>query len=136
MSHAPAPALTVSHRLRPRARGQRGVLLLEVVLALAITATAGVATLGMISVTSLGARSAVDQTFATTLVTSQAEEIGAAVFVPTPGTYSSIPAPADWAVVNATTPFTGGDAAIQNVLITVMNGSEAVVSLEMVKVDR
>ncbi len=111
-----------SRRPRRNARGQLGILLLEVVLALAITATVGTATLGMISVSSIGARSAVDRTFASSLATSQAEEIGAAPFVATPGTYPSIPAPAGWSVTNATTAFTGGDAAIQEVLITVMNG--------------
>ncbi len=122
----------------PRAPGRnaRGFLLLESVFALAITATAGMAALGLISVSAMGSRSALDRTTASVLATSQAEEIRAAAFQPTPSQYPAIPAQNGFTVANETSPFTGGDEFIQNVLITVSKGGEVVLALEMVKVDR
>ncbi len=122
---------------RPAGAGrQRGFILLEVVVALGITASAGAATFSMVSVSSVGSRSTLDRTNASWMATSQAEEIRVATFVPTPGSYPSISVPAGFAVSNTTSAFVGGDDAIQNVLITVTRDGRSVLTLEMVKVDR
>ena len=121
---------------RDSRRRQRGLFLLEVVVALAITASAGAATLGMISVSAIGSLSALDRTTASVLATSQAEEIQVAPFVATPGEYPAVPSPPGFEVSNRTVPFPGGDEAIQTVYITVTKEGEPILTVEIVKVDR
>lgn len=132
----PGVALPACPGARDSRRRQRGLFLLEVVVALAITASAGAATLSMISVAAIGSSSTLERTTASILATSQAEEIQVAPFVATPGEYPAIPSPPGFGVSNRTSPFPGGDEAIQTVYITVTKDGEPILTVEIVKVDR
>lgn len=119
-----------------KARSQRGVMLVEAIVALAITATAGTASLGLISVTSLSHNQARSETTASWIATSQAEHIQAAPYVTTGGQYPAISTPSGFAVTNTTAEVVGGDAAIQLVEISVTRDGGEVMSIELVKVNR
>ena len=115
---------------------QRGFLLVEAAVAIGIVGTATLAALGFISTATGAMAHSANETTAAWVATSQAEYIGHAIFVPTPGQYPAVPAPGGFAVSNTTAPYPGGDNAIQAVTITVSYGGSQVISVEIVKVDR
>jgi len=117
-------------------RSQRGVILVEALVAIAIM---GSATTAMLTSLSSGAittsRTALRGT-ADWLATSEANLIQEAPFQATPGTYTNIAPPTDYVVTNATTPVIGGDAQIQTVTITISYQGLVLVTTEILKVDR
>ena len=115
---------------------QGGFMLVEAAVAIAIVGTATLTTLGFISTAAAAAAHSSSQTTAAWVATSQAEYIGQVPFAPTPGQYSSVPAPEDFVVSNTTAPFPGGNDAIQVVTITVSYQGSQVLSTEIVRVDR
>ena len=115
---------------------QGGFMLVEAAVAIAIVGTATLTTLGFISTAAAAAAHSSSQTTAAWVATSQAEYIGQAPFVPTPGQYSAVPAPEDFVVSNSAAPFPGGNDAIQVVTITVSYQGSQVLSTEIVRVDR
>jgi len=110
--------------------------MLEALAAIAVTATAGSASLMLISVAANSSASTTNEATAAWLASSQAEKIQAAVFVLTPGEYTGINTPTGFTVANSTANITGGDAAIQLVTIAVVKEGNEILSVEFVKVDR
>ena len=104
--------------------------------AIAVTASAGVAALSLVSISAATSNNTSAEATASWVASSQAEKIHAATYVLTPGQYASITAPTGFVVTNTTSAIVGGDPAIQLVSITVSKGGESVVSVDLVKVDR
>ncbi len=121
---------------RTSSGSQRGAIMLEALAAIAVTATAGSASLLLISVASTSTANSTAESTASWLASSQAEKIQAAVYVLTPGEYPGINAPTGFSVSNSTANVTGGDAAIQLVTVAVMKDGSEILSVEFVKVDR
>ncbi len=115
---------------------QRGTALVEAMAAIAITASAGVAALGLISISAASSSSVANEATASWIASSQAEKIQVSAFVLTPGVYEAITAPGGFAVTNTTSDILGGDPAIQLVTIAVTRAGKEIVSVELVKVDR
>ena len=115
---------------------QGGFLLVEAAVAIGIVGTATLATLGFISVAAVTVAHSSAETTAAWVATSQAEYIGLAPFIATPGQYGAVPAPDGFVVTNTTAPYPDGDGAIQTVTITVSYQGSQVLSTEIVKVDR
>ena len=104
--------------------------------AIAVTASAGVAALSLVSISAATSNDTSAEATASWVASSQAEKIQAATYVLTPGAYASITAPTGFVVSNTTSDILGGDPAIQLVSITVSKGGESIVSVDLVKVDR
>ncbi len=127
----PAPAQRHIQR-----RNQRGTALVEAMAAIAITASAGVAALSLVSISAATSRDVATGATAAWVAASQAEKIQVAAFLLTPGQYEAISAPNGFIVTNETSDILGGDSAIQLVTIAVTKAGEEIVSVELVKVDR
>ncbi len=104
--------------------------------AVAVTASAGVAALSLVSISAATSSNVASEATASWIASSQAEKIQVAPFVLTPGEYEAIAAPSGFAVTNTTSDILGGDPAIQLVTIAVTRAGEEIVSVELVKVDR
>lgn len=118
------------------ARSQRGFLMIETMLAVAIVGTAMLAVVSAFSTASRTSSFVEDTTTAEWLATSQIEVIRTTAFVLTPGTYPAVSAPAGFAVANTTSAITGGDQNIQTVTVTVTKAGEVVYTTSTVKVNR
>lgn len=125
-----------SNRISGRSSTRRGFMLLEAAVAIGIVGTATLAALGFVSTAAISTAQSSKETTASWIATSQAEYILEAPYVATGGQYVSVSVPSGFAVSNTTTPFTGGDSAIQNVIIGVSYQGEPAVSIEIVKVNR
>lgn len=115
---------------------QRGFMMIEMMLAVAIVGTAMFA---VVSAFSTSARSSVfvqETATAQWLATSQIEFIRTAEYVITPGTYTTVPSPAGYAVANATSAVSGGDSNIQTVTVTITKSGEVIFTTSTVKVNR
>ena len=117
-------------------RSQRGVILVEALVAIAIMGSATTATLTSLSSGAITTSRTALRATADWLATSEANLIQEAPFQATPGTYTNIAPPTDYVVTNATTPVTGGDALIQTVTITITYQGKVLLTTEILKVDR
>ncbi|MBI4307130.1 MAG: hypothetical protein HY678_12500 [Chloroflexi bacterium] len=115
---------------------QRGFIMVETVFAIAIIGTAVATAAGAMSVSAKVMERASVRTTAAWIAVSQAELIRDATYVATGGQYTLVPTPSGFTVSNATSAFPGGDAAIQNVTITVQRNGVTVLTSQIVKVDR
>jgi prepilin-type N-terminal cleavage/methylation domain-containing protein len=100
-------------------RSQRGVVLVEVLVAIAIMGSATTATLTSLSSGAITTNHTALRGTADWLVTSQANVIQESTFQATPGNYASIEVPTDYVISNTTSAVVGGDAQIQAVTITI-----------------
>lgn len=117
-------------------RSQRGFVLVEALVALAIMGSATAATLTSISTGALlTSRTALHGT-ADWLATSEANFVHEAPYQATPGTYANVTAPTDFIVANATSAIIGGDDQIQAVTITVTYQGLVLLTTEVLKVNR
>lgn len=121
---------------RTSSGSQRGIIMLEALAAIAVTATAGSASLMLISVAANSSTNATAESTASWLASSQAEKIQAAIYVFTPGVYPGINMPTGFTVSNSTANILGGDSAIQLVTVAVAKDGSEILSVEFVKVDR
>lgn len=124
------------HKHVAGARSQRGFMMIEMMLAVAIVGTAMFA---VVSAFSTSARASVfmqETATAQWLATSQIEFIRTAEYVNTPGTYENVPSPAGYTVANTTSTVTGGDSNIQTVTVTIAKSGEVVYTTSTVKVNR
>ncbi|NQW21577.1 MAG: type II secretion system protein [Chloroflexi bacterium] len=121
--------------LRPT-RSERGFVMIEMMLAVGILGTAMLAVVMSFSTASKTAAFIDDSATAEWVSTSQMELVRAAIFVPTPGTYSVVTAPTGFVVSNATSAIAGGDANIQIVTVTVTKDGATVFEASTVKVKR
>ena len=119
-----------------RRRNQRGTALVEAMAAIAITASAGVAALSLVSISAATSSDVASEATASWIAASQAEKIQAAAFVTTPGQYAAIAAPDEYVVSNVTSDVLSGEPAIQLVTIAVTRAGEEIVNVALVKVDR
>jgi len=118
------------------AHSQRGFVMIEMMLAVAIVGTAMLATVSAFSTASKTARFVQETTTAEWLATSQIELIRVATFQLTPGTYTTVPAPTGYSVANVTSGVAGGDSNIQIVTVTVSRGADDVYETSAMKVNR
>ena len=135
------PSLSIRAHNQPRtvdknAAGERGFVMIEMMLAVAIVGTAMLAVVTAFSTASKQAQFVDTAATAQWLATSQIELVRAATFVPTPGTYAVVTAPTGFAVTNATSAVTGGDTNIQIVTVTVTENGAAVFESSTMKVNR
>lgn len=121
---------------RRKAGKQRGFILAETLVAVAIIGTGILASMSALSTASLTTEKVKNDATASWIATSELELIKLSAFVPTPGTYTNITPPSGFTVQNTTSAFSGGDSFIQTVTVKVFNGSKELISIEMVKVDR
>ena len=117
-------------------RSQRGVVLVEALVAIAIMGSATTATLTSLSSGAMTTSRTALRGTADWLATSEANLIQEAPFQATPGTYTNIAPPTDYVVSNVTSPVVGGDAQIQTVTITISYQGEVLLTTEILKVDR
>ncbi len=117
-------------------RPQRGVILLETLVAVAILSTAVLASLVAVSTTSIATEKVSEDATSSWLATSQIELIRESPYVSTGGTYPVVTAPAGYTVSNQTSVFPGGDDFIQNVTVTIVYGGETIYEETVVKVNR
>lgn len=119
-----------------RRSDQRGTAMVEAMAAIAITASAGVAALSLVSIASLTSNNTSAEATASWVAASQAEMIQAAAYVATPGEYAALTAPSGFIVSNTTSDILSGEPAIQLVTIAVTKAGKEIVSVALVKVDR
>ncbi len=117
-------------------RSQRGVVLVEALVAIAIMGSATTATLTSLSAGAITTSRTALRGTADWLATSEANLIQEAPFQATPGTYTNIAPPTDYVVSNVTSPVVGGDAQIQTVTITITYQGQVLLTTEILKVDR
>ncbi|MEE8472426.1 MAG: hypothetical protein V3S82_04580 [Dehalococcoidia bacterium] len=110
--------------------------MLETLIAVAIMGTAVVAFLSALSTASMSMGTVSESEVARNLAVSQLEQVRAAAFVPSPGSYSVIAPPAGYSISLDVLPVSGGDTNIQLIRTTVSVGGEAVVYVEDIKVNR
>ncbi|MDG0866394.1 type IV pilus modification PilV family protein [Candidatus Lucifugimonas marina] len=115
---------------------ERGFVMIEMMLAVAIVGTAMLAVVMAFSSASKTAGFVDSSATGQWLSTSQMELVRAATFVPTPGTYANVTAPAGFVVTNATSAVTGGDANIQIVSVTITEDGETIFEASTMKVNR
>ena len=119
-----------------RAGSQRGFVMIEMLLAVAIVGTAMLATVAAFSTASRAASFVEGATTGEWVATSQIELIKTAAYQLTPATYASVSVPAGFAVTNATSDVAGGDVNIQIVTVIVSRGGESVYETSAMKVNR
>ena len=123
---------------RPR---QRGVILIETLVGIAVISTTVLTGLMALSTASIASDQVSETSTASWIIVSQTEMIRTLPYVATGGSYQSVPAddiPAGFTVQNTTSayPGTGGNPKIQVVTITVSKGGEVVLAKQITKVDR
>ncbi len=118
------------------AGSERGFVMIEMMLAVAIVGTAMLAVLLAFSTASRTAAFVETSTTGEWVATSQIEFIKTATYQLTPDTYASVSVPAGFAVSNATSDVTGGDENIQLVTVIVSRNGENVYETSALKVNR
>ncbi|TAK62063.1 MAG: hypothetical protein EPO22_07800 [Dehalococcoidia bacterium] len=122
--------------MRARLRSERGVTLVEALVAVAILASALVVFLGGLSTGSLATAQSDRLSTAHELARSQLEATKAAAYNPPPYTYPSVAAPATYGVSAAASSISGADANIELITVQVTKGGATVFTLEGYKVNR
>lgn len=129
----PVRPKTVPKRGRLR---QRGVILLETLVGIAVISTTVLAGLVALSTASIASQEVAENTQGSVAAVSQVELIRTLPYVATGGTYTSITPPAGYTVTNTTSAYPGGNADIQNVTVTVNFNGEVVQQQTFVKINR
>ena len=122
-------------------RGQKGVSLVETVVALAILAAIGVTFLSGLATTSRAVALVDEQATAESIAWSQMETVKHTSYVPEASTYAASPIPADkdylnYSVVITAQPLHNPDDGIQRIKVTVSRSGAGIVTVEGYKVDR
>lgn len=117
-------------------RSERGVSLVETLVAVAILGTALVVFMSGLSTGILATGRADRLSTAHELARSQLEDTKAQPFVVAPHAYPSVIAPAGYTVTSDATDAEDGDAAVQLITVVVSKGTEVLFTLEGLKVDR
>jgi prepilin-type N-terminal cleavage/methylation domain-containing protein len=119
-----------------RLRSERGVTLVETLVAVAILAMALVVFLGGLSTGALATSNADRLSTAHELARSQMESAKAAPYAAAPTSYPAVATPVGYGVSAVASSLSGGDARIQLITVTVTKAGAAVYTLEGYKVDR
>lgn len=122
-------------------RGQRGVSLVETVVALAVLAAVGVTFLSGLATTSKAIVLADEQATAESLAWTQMESVKHAVYVAEATTYAGEPIPVDkdyldYSVTITARPLHNPDNGIQKITVTVSRSGSGILRVEGYKVDR
>ena len=122
-------------------RGQRGVSLVETLVALAVLAAVGVTFLSGLATTSKAVVLADEQATAESIAWTQMESAKHAVYVAEATTYAGEPIPVDkdyldYTFTITTQPLRNPDDGIQKITVTVRRSGAAIVTVEGYKVDR
>jgi type II secretory pathway pseudopilin PulG len=119
-----------------RLRSERGVTMVEALVAVAILASALVVFLGGLSTGSLATTQADNLSTAHELARSQMEATKGAAYNPPPYTYPSVGAPATYSVSAVASSISGTDAGIELITVEVTRDGTTVFTLEGYKVNR
>ena len=122
--------------MRARWRSERGVALVEALVAVAILASALVVFLGGLSTGSLATAQSDRLSTAHELARSQLEATKAAAYNAPPYTYPSVAAPATYGVSAEASSISGTDADIELITVQVTKDGATVFTLEGYKVNR
>jgi type II secretory pathway pseudopilin PulG len=122
-------------------RGQKGVSLVETVVALAILAAIGVTFLSGLATTSKAVALVDEQATAESIAWSQMETVKHAGYVAEAATYAASPIPADkdylnYSVAITAQPLHNPDDGIQKIRVTVSRSGAGIMTVEGYKVNR
>ena len=122
--------------MNPVRRSERGVALVEALVAVAIAGTALVMFLSGMSTGLLSTSQSDRLSTAHELARSQVESTKAATYHAPPYTYPSVPAPSGYAVSSTASSIAGAGASIELISVTVTKAGATIFTLEDYKVDR
>ncbi len=125
----------MKQRLKAGYPGQRGIGLVETLMAVAVLGTAVVAFATALSAGSIAVGEHDRQALAQGLAQSQMEYTQSSAFSPG-GAYPLIDTPEDYGISVCAGAVPGGDASIQKITVTVSRDGEDMITLEDYKVDR
>ena len=115
---------------------QRGVIILETLVAISVISTAVLAGLVAMSTASIATEKGSSNATAAWIEVSQTELIRVADYEDIGDSYESVNVPAGYTVENETSEYYPGVQSIQRVLITVSKGGEVIRQKEIIKVER
>ena len=125
----------VARKPARRTGRQRGFMLVESMVSIAIVGTGILAAVTSISTSSQATIKAREGATAAWVATSQIELIKGSPFVAAPGTYPTVTPPPGFTVQNSTTAFPGGNVFIQDVTVQVFKSGNLISTFEMIKID-
>jgi len=125
----------MKQRLMTRLHSQRGIGLVETLMAVAVLGTAVVAFATALSAGSIAVGEHDLQAEARALAKSQMEHVQSSAFSPA-GVYALVGAPEGYSTSIGVSAVPGGDAAIQKITVAVSYSGEEIITLEDYKVDR
>ena len=122
--------------LRPSLRGQRGALLMETTLVLAVFSLLGIAVLGAVQTSYIGKNQFEIQSTAENLVRNQLEKTYDDPYSAPPYDYTTVPVPAGYSVTAEASVYDVTSTDIQTVRITVYHEGQAVKVFETIRANR
>ncbi len=122
--------------MNERLRSERGVALVEALVAVAIAGTALVMFLSGMSAGLLSTSQSDRLSTAHELARSQVESTKAATYHAPPYTYASVPAPSGYGVSATANSIAGAGAGIELITVTVTKDGATIFTLQDYKVDR
>ncbi len=130
---------TIRQRLaqvKSRAQGQRGLGLVETLVAVAILGTSVVAFVVALSAGSIAVGQQDEEVVAQSLAQTQLEYTKSYTYYPGAGTYPTVDTQADYAISVNVTSVPDTDTDIQKITVTISRGSESIFVVEDYKVNR
>ena len=123
-------------RVKKRAQDQKGLGLVETLVAVAILGTSVVAFVVALSAGSIAVGEQGEEVVAQSLVRTQLEYIKGYTYDPEATTYPAVDAPEGYAISVGVTSISGTDDDIQKITVTISRESENVITVEDYKVNR
>ncbi len=123
-------------RITTRAQGQRGLGLVETLVAVAILGTSVVAFVAALSAGSLATGAQNEAVVAQGLAQTQLEYTKSSAYDPGASTYPAVSAPEGYTVSVAVAPVPGADANIQKITVTILRDGESILTVDDYKVNR
>jgi prepilin-type N-terminal cleavage/methylation domain-containing protein len=127
---------TLANLKRALVDGQKGVALVEVLVAVAIIGITLVVFLSAVSTGSIGVAKTEEQVTAENLARSQLEYTKSQTYLAAPASYDTVTPPAGYAVSAEAASIPDTDSSIQMITVTVTRDGETLVTVEDFKVDR
>jgi type II secretory pathway pseudopilin PulG len=123
-------------RVKKRAQDQRGLGLVETLVAVAILGTSVVAFVVALSAGSIAVGEQGEEVVAQSLVRTQLEYVKGCAYDPEATTYPAVEAPEGYAISVGVTSIAGTDDDIQKITVTISRESENIITVEDYKVNR
>jgi Tfp pilus assembly protein PilV len=117
-------------------QSERGVALVEVLVAVAVLGAALIVFLSGISTGTIATARSDRQSTAQELARSQMEYVKALPYTAAPATYPSVPAPSGYGVTADAAAVEHGDASVQLIIVEVLHEGAVIYTLEGLKVER